>query len=294
MIKVLFSNIRKPYYFPEKWDELNPEQLTTLIEIVKTEPDNHTAKLLILREWMKLPSQQFADMVLQKKYEESKQINHFFIAEVEEKLLPFLDPFLEYNGFEVNIMKKLVVPGLRKETLIGFSDRMESISAAEYSYASHFYQLYVEDPTDISNLHKFVACLYRPQRTDGILPGHADYNGDMRAPFNSENIDFLAAKVAKISPVKLQAVKFCFERISKWIAELENYEFVFKGDPDKEADYVDWDRIIRMVAGDKLGSLENVRKLPILGVFQELQYLEEDLRAAESAAPIQANKYQEL
>ena len=294
MIKVLFSTTRKPYYFPEKWDELTPEQLTALIEIVLNEGDNHTAKLVILREWMKLPRQQFADMVLQKKYEESTQINHFFIAEVEEKLLPFLDPFLEYGGFEVNIMKKLIVPGLRKETLIGFSDRMESISADEYSYAQHFYQQYVDDTEDISHLHKFVACLYRPQRTDGILPGHSDYNGDMRSPFNAGNIDFIAEKVAKIAPLKLYAVKLCFERIMKWLSELENYEYVFKGDQDKSADYVDWDKIIRMVSGDKLGSIEQVRKLPILGVFQELQYLEEDLRVAESTSPSHSAQYQEL
>jgi hypothetical protein len=283
MIEVRFTNSDKTYFLPESWSEVSPEQLMIFIKVFHTTESIEEAKLLIIKQWLRIPTSVFTDSSLIAAHKRRYKVNQYLLTEIEDKLVTELQIFFEDFGFERNLIPTIQVPGLNKSLLYGFSDRLENVSADEYRSAAYYYQMYVEDTSNLEYLYLFVACLYRPKRSDGIQPGDETYDGDIRAPFNENNLKEAAAIISKIDTYKLVAVKFCFERIMKWFGDLQDFDLLFKESKNKSEEFTDWDKIIRSVAGQKMGAIERVRKMPIIDVFKELQYLEEELEAAEAA-----------
>lgn len=271
MYEINFSNSTRKFYLPENWNEVTPDQLLSMISIVRDEEDNELARLLLIKKWGKMPRSLFST------------INQFFVSESEDNLVPLMNPFFEYVGFEKNIMARIEVPGLG--ACYGFSDRLENVSAAEYSMAIHYYDLMRVTPADKDSLINFVATLYRPLRTDGILPGHPNWNGDYRIPYNEDNIQVYAEHIARLDNDTLYAIRFCFERIMKWMGDLPNFALVFQGTKDNRTEYPDFDRVLDAINQGNLGSINVVKALPILTVFNKLQWLAEEYNASKTPTP---------
>lgn len=294
MYQIQMSNMRKPILFPENWGEVSRDQLFSLIANIHQYPDDEEMRLYILRDWMKLSTEQFTDTTMWNARSRRIEPNSFLIAEYVEKLFPLIDPFLTDVGIERFIVDSIQIPSFIPTTLYGPSDRLENVSAEEFSFASNYYQKYLENTSDTSALYDFIACLYRPKRTDGIRPGHPEYNGDLRQPFNSNNIESISQQIARVHPYKLYSIRFCFERVMKWYHDLPEYHEVFQKGEERKETYVDWDKIIRSVSGEKLGSIERVRQMPIFEIFNELQYLEEELQTHERNNPIPSSNIRTL
>lgn len=271
MYEINFSNSTRKFYLPEGWHEVTHEQLLSLIRIVRNEEDNDLAKLLLIKAWGKIPKDLFS------------QVNQFFVSESEDNLVPLITPFFQYGGVEKNIMQKIEVPG--QGAYYGFSDRLENVSAAEYSMAIHYYDLLRDTPSDKTSLINFVATFYRPKRTDGILPGHPNWNGDLRIPYNEDNIEVYAEHIARLDNDTLYAIRFCFERIMKWMGDLPNFALVFQGSKDNRSSYPDFDRVLDAINGGNFGSIEVVKSLPILTVFNKLQWMREEYNANKPQTP---------
>lgn len=278
MYQIKFSNSPKIYHLPENWDEVTAEQLKSLIEIVRTEEDNDLAKLLVIKSWGGLTQSIF------------KQINQFFISESEDNLVPLIAPFFEFKGFQKNIMQSIEVPGQGK--YYGFSDRLENVTAGEYSMAIHHYDLMLAEEEDKSHLINFVATLYRPRRTDGVTPGHTNWNGDFRVAYNEDNIDVYADHIARMDNETLYAIRVCFERIMKWMGDLPNYSLLFNTVNTKKSGFPDFDRVLDSINGDSLSSINQVKALPLHTIFNKLQWLQEEYNANKPITP--TNKFQEL
>lgn len=278
MYQIKFSNSTKTYHLPKNWDEVTKEQLKSLISIVRDEEDLDLAKLLVIKSWGGLTLSIF------------REINQFFISESEENLVPLIAPFFEFKGFQKNIMQAIDMPG--GGTYYGFSDRLENVSAGEYSMAIHHYDLMLADEEDKDHLINFVATLYRPQRTDGITPGHIEWNGDFRIPYNEDNIEVYAQHIARLDNETLYAIRVCFERMMKWMGELPNYSLLFNSVNTKKNGFPDFDRVLDSINGDSLSSINQVRALPLLTVFNKLQWLQEEYNANKPIVP--NNKFQEL
>lgn len=278
MYQIKFSNSPKTYHLPESWDEVTTEQLKSLIAIVREEESEELAKLLVIKSWGGLSKSLF------------KQINQFFISESEDNLVPLIAPFFEFKGFQKNIMLSVEVPG--EGRFYGFSDRLENVSAGEYSMAIHHYDLMLSDENDKEHLINFVATLYRPRRTDGVGPGHIEWNGDFRIPYNEDNIDVYADKIARLDNETLYAIRVCFERVMKWMGDLPNYSLLFNSVNAKKSGFPDFDRVLDSINGDSLSSINQVKALPILTVFNKLQWLQEEYLANKPNIP--NNKLQEL
>lgn len=280
MIEVVYSNSSEVYSLPESWDEVSADNLYRYLEILHTEENIDTAKIMILQAWMNIPSEVFTDVSPSTPRSKRSHVSEYLVTEMEEKLLPHMDIFFEDKSLEKWIIPTLRIPG-KNIIYHGPSDMMQNVSAEEYTSAAHYHQMIFQgEEMDEHALRMFVASHYRPQRSDGIAAGHPRYNGDMREPFNENNLELIAENLSRLSQYKLLAVRFVWQMIMKRYAEMEEFSLVFSGDGKKQA-YTDWDRIIRNIAGDKRGQVAEVRSMPMFEVFHEIQYLEEERREIE-------------
>lgn len=279
MIEVRFSNRNKTYHLPDNWAEVTPIQLYQFIRILHQEETIEAAKLKILQKWMDIGMGTFTGVSIVDAIQGNYQINDFLLTDIEDKLIPFIDRFFSENSFEKNLLPTLTIPG-RRITYYGYSDRLESVTAGEFAMAVFHYDTFISSG-NLNDLRKFVATLYRPKRTDGVQPGDAGWNGDLRVPYNENNILAIAEELENIDPYWLYAVKFNWERILTWYGELPSFDAVFPTHETRVSTYTDWDRIIHSIAGDKRGQVLDVRSMPIFELFQEIQYLEEEREAVE-------------
>ena len=104
---------QKIYFLPESWKEVSAEQLYDYIEVLNAEKDIELARLEILRRWLKIPTRVFTDLALASQFATDFGVNRVFLIETADKLLPIIDGFLEYVGFEYNLIPTLAIPSTK-------------------------------------------------------------------------------------------------------------------------------------------------------------------------------------
>lgn len=256
MIDVKFSNSNKIYKLPESWDDLETKDLINFIRIIHTTEDIHLAKLKILKEFMGLPNYFFNNK------------DEFFADEISGKLIGIVDLFLNDEPFSKNIIKSFSHEGT---LYIGPTDMYENMSAEELDMADYYYNLYV-DTEEVKYLHHFVACIYREKDIQSI-PGTDNFKGDLRVSFNVNNIGYIANRFNTLDIYLCHAIMFNYRNIMRWYSTMEEWKLVFSSTSNSSS--ATWSKVFRSIAGDKLGTIDSIKRMAIYQIFDELQYLEE-------------------
>ena len=278
-MKTLHIN-KRPRQFASRWEELTPHQVAAyctmvyqhrsiLFEPGKTKNTlKYTSKeayyytatsLLLVLFW-------HHKRIYGKATAEQKQslISEFALTEFLQKEPQFAE---QKNPFPV-----LATGFLFQKKLYGPVLRFDELELLEFFMADGFYFDY-RMGGKVDDLDNFISILYRPKGT--IPPGHPDYKGDIRLPFNINNTD-LYYQWAKQLPIGQKlAVLLWFDSVrtafSKRYAALFSASRKSKG-PDKLASL----KMINSLAGGIFGNLEETQRQKVLDVFTEIERLKEE------------------
>lgn len=277
MIEICIHKSGNLYFLPTTWEELSPKQFLFFVKTIHTIEDVEKAKMMLLKEWANISDADFtgyANTSLSRK----RIINNMMMQQYIQ-LLSELNIFFDSVSFGKNLYPTIDLPHI---SLIGPADNLANVTANELDKAYYFLDMYYETE-ELNYLKSFVACLWRKPAKDAYAPGHPLYKGDIRTPFNENNIQYDAILLDSVDSYILHACRYVFNNNLKFLAEQPNWERTFKSNAKDsgERTQTDWNKIFRSIASDKRGTLDDIKKLSIIEVFDELEYLEAEREAIE-------------
>lgn len=279
MVEIVFHPDNFVAYLPENWEEVSPEQYLFFIKIIHTTEDTELAKMLILKEWAKIPNKYFTgynDLSVKKRIVKNGLMHDYI------QLASQLNVFFESVAFGKNL---LPIVQLEHQSLYGPADNLANVTANELDKAYYYLDMYTATE-DMNFLKLFFVCLWRPHRTDSIDKGHPLYNGDIREPFNENNVEYQALELGNIDPYILFASRYIFNNNLRFLAEQPNWEKTFKSNKktgENGISMTDWNKIFRSIASSKIGTLDEIKKISIIEVFDELEYLENERESIQNS-----------
>jgi hypothetical protein len=263
MIQVSFNGVQKYYLFPEKWEELTQEQFILFIRVLNTEDNLERAKIKIAQKLLNVPDRIYYNLLSLGKYKEEHKIDakiEFMASQYSEELFPYMEYLFDNKPFMVNPIKDITG---KKNVLYGPKDGYEDVTIGEIEEADQAYQMY-RDTSDIKWLKRMVAILYRPKQFS--LKGNKS-----RIDYNIDKIEDIETQLEKVDEVILKGVKFIYERILAWYAAHPIYKQLFAGGgEDATPDIKGWSRLIRGLSGEKLGTIDMVRKMKLYDALDQL------------------------
>ena len=167
---------------------------------------------------------------------------------------------------------------INKKTYIAPSNTLGNLCFGEWCFAYEFYSAFHKYKSP-EYLNKLIATLYR-QPLAGITPDSENYNGDLRTPFNENQIDNTAKGVQGIQEnIKLTILTWF---TSAMLEVMEKRPHVFpkplpKDESEEttepnEPNHRTWLTIFRELLGPKFGTSPELKNTPATFV---LDYLEE-------------------
>ena len=152
-------------------------------------------------------------------------------------LLNLTDSIFEPEGTTKHFFHKIKV---KRQTLHGYLDGFKYVKFGEFIFADTYYQAYRAGKQ--SMLEKFIAVLFRPS-----LP---ESKGDLRIPFNEEDVDDRQAVINKIPARVKKAIALNYALIRR---DLEKkYPFVFPESNDQFSGSGSWVDVYDSVVGDDM------------------------------------------
>ncbi len=260
---------RKKYQVAETWSELTPEQYRQLIMCPRLSAngsyDTIENEAAACRVWLGMSPKNWAAL----------QLAHWQWGQLRQqcawlfKTTPTGKPPID----------TIAAGGLTYHLP---ANEFADTSAVELSYANIAYLAFANpDEPDPSALDRLVATLCRPRRTDWRkFQKSANWNGDVREPFNEARMIEHAKKLARLDlPMKLLVLDY-FERMNN--AFLTEYGELFGA--DKQPRYGDgrgWVMLLKNVAKQGyLGDFDKVCQTPAHLLFATML---DDMLDAEDA-----------
>ena len=240
---------------PEKWNELNQNQLLRAMEILFGVQDKHQQNRLLLHLLLDLPPYVFRALPL--------------VSLLE--LYPLTSFLKETNNLTTQLLPMLRLSGrhgFRK--LYGAGELLVNLSFAEFiTTEKHF--LRWQKTGDAKNLHQLVATLYRPRRYFHRLRKLlGDYAGDIRTPFNEHLVEERSRPIASLPEAQLLAILTWYRGCRQ---ALENfYPNIFSAEKEEsgESGSAGWEPVLRGMSGGKFGDFEKTKRVQAHSVLKEM------------------------
>jgi len=271
MVQVNFSNSNKTYVLPESWEELSPLQFIAVIRILSENVPIEKVKLRLLQALLNAPDRVFynfsslADWKTSVGIDKKADLRREWLLDIyAEELLPILEFIFKPGAIFKNLLPSFVVG---KNIYHGPKDGYEDATVAEIEEADQYYQVYVATKEE-KHLHSLAACLYRTKDKDG-----------KRTKFVQEDVSKNAETFADLPKDVLMAVKMTYERVLTWYSESPQYAPLFSGSKEGKSDLKSWSKLVRAMSGDKLGTIEDVRKLKLYEAFDQLGFANDEAKA---------------
>jgi len=158
----------------------------------------------------------------------------------------------------------------------GPEELLNNITAGEFHFAEKAFVGAMQE--DKEALAMLCAILYRPKgKTGAHTPGHADFKGDVRLPFNRHEVEERAKRFTKLPGKYAYPVLLWFA--GQRAAIINNYPEVFSGSGDGgSAD--GWLDVFRALAKNPL-HFNEVTNMPLSFLLWELAKLDQDRRREE-------------
>lgn len=270
MVSVTFSNSNKTFILPESWEELSPQQFLAVIDILAESTEKEKAKWRILQALLNAPDRVFynfnsyRDWKVSLGIDKNADIRREWLANAySDELLPIIEFIWEPGPIFKNLVPSFTIG---RNIYHGPKDGFEDVSMYEIEEADQYYQMYVSTKED-KYMHNVAACLYRLKDKDR-----------KRTKFVQEEVENTAKSFSVIPKQTLLAIKMTYERILLWYSMNPQYKSLFEGTGGK-ADLKSWSKLVRGMSGEKLGTIEQVRKLKLYEAFDQLGFANEEAKA---------------
>lgn len=281
MIQVNISGSNNFYLLPENWEEVTPAQFAAIIPILEshTENDLAGAKLKILQRLLNAPNAVFYGLYAIDKFKQQNQIDaisKWLGKQYAEELIPVIDYIFTPGAFFKNLVPEFTH---NKTIYLGPKDGFENATIGEIEEADQFYRLYLAGE-DRSHLIKMIAILWRPKimEKDPSLKR----NIESRAPLDLDQLNIAAEILTSLPDHTVKSIRIVYERIMKWYATNEQYQSLFSssGEENAPVEYKTWSKIVRAMAGEKLGTIEQVRTMRFYEVLDQIKFANQEAEDA--------------
>jgi len=240
-------NAWKVLYIPEKWNELNRKQFLFWSKTVLRPITREKAKILIVsyflgfRAWFRL------NRIYKK---ERRRISNLFMTdkitrEDYDRMSKELYEQIFFLGnttrflFEPADLTNWLLPSIRCGVFnlgkyYGPSNEMRNSSYLEFAKADAHFLKYMDNQKAANELLQFISCLYRPRKSD-YSPTAADWDGDIREPFNEHNYKARSKDMSYLPAHVKQAIITNYMGVRSSIVKKHPHVFV-KEDSKKKPD----------------------------------------------------------
>jgi hypothetical protein len=228
----------------ENYNELTGEQLIALCQLFVMNEQREIADLKAMQILLQIESpKKFWKLNMHVKYE----------------ILQHIDWLFDKNG-----LTKQLIPEFC--SLHGPASEWDNLTMAEWNACEIYYHLMVtEDDVDAQN--KIIAVMYREMK-----PGYdlkRDPDGDARAAFNANEIDFYTEQIRVWPDEVKMAILTWFDGCRQQMKDL--YPELFEGSPTKnEEKDPGMFQVIRQLSGQKYGSFKEVEQMSVHVAAREL------------------------
>jgi hypothetical protein len=154
----------------------------------------------------------------------------------------------------------------------------DNLTLAEFHFTELFYRQIIDG--DGHALDKLIAVLCREPKKDYDFK--RDVDGDARAAFNANVINYSANRISKTFPAKVKtAILMWYDGCRQHLAEL--YPDAFSAPGAKEtSDELGMYDMIRSLSGDRFGTINEVEKVFVHTAFVEIEKIIEENRKTEA------------
>jgi hypothetical protein len=247
---------------PSTWNELRRRQLlAALSELYGAAPDSSLRlRLLSVVTGFRLP------------------VLSGLPADVLAQLLPLVDfLFSEDHLLTAQLLPTLRVPGRHRTepaaTWHGPARSLSTVTFGVFIFADPYFTQYARYHRP-EHLDRLLAVLYRPGKRNPN-PEAADWNGDVRVPFNENHLEHRAQLLAGVNnPLEKLAVLTWYRGCRAQLAG--EYPDVFVAAEEATAGpgaAPQWDRVLRKLSGGAFGTVQQTAGQPLRLILAEMQDL---------------------
>ena len=208
-------------------------------------------------------------------------------VDVLAQLLPLVD-FLESDDhlLTAQLLPTLRIPGRHHTepvvTWHGPAGWLSNVTFGEFIFADTYFVQYSLRPRS-EHLDKFLAVLYRPGKRHPN-PEAADWDGDLRVPFNEHHLAGRAPRLAQVNDLEKLAVLTWYRGCRAQLAE-EFPEVFAEAEENVRATAPDWAKVLRKLAGGAFGAVKETAGQPLRLLLAEMQDAAVDYQRQKSQNP---------
>ncbi|WP_434546674.1 hypothetical protein [Marivirga sp.] len=239
----------KKIHYPERWDELTPKQFLRIHQILYMIKGEHIQRAMITMYLSKTSLLLWLRMHLIQRV----QLQWLFDWIASEK-----------SVITRNFFPKIRVKG---KTLLGPSDAMGNVNAAEFSEADYHFLNYYKSKKE-EDLDLLIACLYRKKDPNKSIDA-PDYDGDLREAFNTHSVEKRAKTIAKLNKWKKMAIYTFYRGCRKEIED--TYDRVFTKKTAQSVENYGWPETFMRMTGDRFGKIKEVMENDMHEIFLSMQ-----------------------
>jgi hypothetical protein len=230
-----------------KYNELTSKQLIAVAAILQKGYEEVDARLRALKVLLGISLYKFAVIP----------------ADVKGRMIEHIEWVFDKNTLTTQLLPVY-------DTLHGAADAFDNLTMGEWNACEIFYdQLVQQDDEDA--LNRIVAVLYRRPKKD--YDTELDSDGDIRVPFNANEIDY-HVKTVKSWPSKVKvAILFWYDGCRQHLKELYD---LFDKPADDETSEPGMFELIRGLCGKHYGTFKEVEGLNVHIVMRELEVLKKE------------------
>lgn len=267
MRQVLY-NERQTLKLAENWNELSAEQLILIAPSLLQKEVSQPVQAWIAHVLLGIKNKAYNVKASRKKggYD-------YYGGELVDRIVPeiqFLFGKCQLTAQllpVINVRKRFQFFGTTE--LHGPAESFNNITIAEFSDTESCLTQY-EITGDVLWLNRFIAVLYRPQKTKHEIKS-PEFNGDMRQVYNFHLNDFIAVMVSKLSIGMKAAILLNYYGCRAEFVECNSFLFE-KGKGKGEGTFTD---VIHALAGPKFGTVDETGRVLLKVAAKELKLMKE-------------------
>lgn len=237
------------------WNELTARKLIAITSVIQSKLAFPAKRLLALR-------------ILSNKNPVSFAFMHpDFVA----RCLQYIDWVFEENTLTTQHLKSYKY--FFQKRLYAPSNDFDNLTLGEFHYCEMMYHRLVSDKSEMA-MNDLIAVLYREKKAGYNKKRNTD--GDIRAPFNHNEVAYRSAKIASWPNAVKHAIIYWYDGCRQNLTL--SYPAVFEGG-EKQPTKMYFDGLfglMRNIAGPRYGLLENVEKLNVHTAMMEMVYCKEE------------------
>jgi len=241
MIDVYFG--KRAYAAPEAWNELTRRQLLKVMAIFDS-PLPHIQGIILLTQILtNIPWWRFFRFRSPHLEDAAGQITGFLL--------------------EKNTLTRNLLPKYRR--CYGPADGFGNLTMGEFSFTEAFFQSW-RNSDDVDWLHKLIAVLYRPKRSNYDHKRNPD--GDHREKFNPNLIEQRAKKIARWPASVKKAIEQWYDGCRNQM--IEQNPKVFEGGSGEESLHGMWSVMRNVAKAGHFGDFDKIAEQYVGTIMMEL------------------------